>query len=113
GAGVVGVVCNLLHNAAKYAPPDGSIDLVSAADTDGIVVTVRDTGMGIPSDMLPKIFEAFVQVDRPLDRLGGGLGIGLTLAQRLVEMHGGSVDAASGGLGAGSVFTLRLPARLA
>ena len=106
------VFSNLLHNAAKYTPTDGQIDLVAAAEGDDVVVTVRDTGMGIPTEMLPKIFEAFVQVDRPLDRLGGGLGIGLTLAQRLVEMHGGTVDAASGGLGAGSVFTVRLPGRL-
>lgn len=106
------VFCNLLHNAAKYTPADGSIDLVAAAESEDIIVTVRDTGMGVPADMLPKIFEAFVQVDRPLDRLGGGLGIGLTLAQRLVEMHGGAVEAASGGPGAGSAFTVRLPARL-
>jgi PAS domain S-box-containing protein len=106
------VFSNLLHNAAKYTPAEGKIDVVSASDQDDVVVTVRDTGIGIPSDMLPRIFEAFVQVDRPLDRLGGGLGIGLTLAQRLVEMHGGVVEAASGGPGAGSVFTVRLPGRM-
>jgi PAS domain S-box-containing protein len=106
------VFSNLLHNAAKYTPANGKIDVVAAEDHDDLVVTVRDTGIGVPADMLPRIFEPFVQVDRPLDRLGGGLGIGLTLAQRLVEMHGGGVWAASGGPGAGSVFTVRLPARL-
>ena len=106
------VFSNLLHNASKYTPCEGQIDLVSSAEGEDVVVAIRDTGMGIPPEMLPKIFEAFVQVDRPLDRLGGGLGIGLTLAQRLVEMHGGIVEAASAGLGAGSVFTVRLPGRL-
>ena len=106
------VFSNLLNNAAKYTPAGGRIDVISADEREDIVVTVRDTGIGVPPEMLPKIFEPFVQVDRPLDRLGGGLGIGLTLAQRLVEMHGGTLEAMSGGPGAGSVFTVRLPGGL-
>jgi PAS domain S-box-containing protein len=103
------VFSNLLHNAAKYTPTGGRIEVRSWREDDDVVTTVHDTGIGIPGDMLPKIFEAFVQLDRSTGRLGGGLGIGLTLAQRLVEMHGGTLVAASEGPGAGSEFTVRLP----
>lgn len=104
------VLSNLLNNAAKYTPDGGRISL-SAAERDGyIVVQVSDTGMGIPSDMLPKVFDLFTQVGRTVDRSQGGLGIGLSLVKRLVEMHGGTVSAESAGAGAGSTFTVRLPA---
>ena len=73
------------------------------------MIRVRDTGIGIPAEMLPRIFEMFSQVDRSLERSQGGLGIGLTLVQRLVEMHGGTVEARSEGLGQGSEFVVRLP----
>src|SRR6185437_3137831 len=73
------------------------------------VVSVRDTGVGIPAPMLPKVFEMFTQVDRSLERSQGGLGIGLSLVKRLVEMHGGSVEASSEGHGMGSEFVVRLP----
>ncbi len=103
------IVNNLLTNAIKYSSPGSSIALdVHRADGTA-VVTVTDTGEGIPQNMLARIFEMFTQVDRTLDRAQGGLGIGLALVKRLVEMHGGTVSVASAGLGAGSTFTLRLP----
>ena len=103
------IVNNLLVNAAKYSPYGSSIELgVHRADTDA-VLTVADQGEGIPQDMLADIFNMFTQVDRTLDRTQGGLGIGLALVKRLVEMHGGAVSASSAGLGAGSTFALRLP----
>jgi PAS domain S-box-containing protein len=103
------VLLNLLNNAAKYTPEGGRISLlVERADSQG-VVRVRDTGMGIPAEMLPHIFELFTQVDRTLDRAEGGLGIGLTLVRRLTEMHGGRVEAHSEGPGQGSEFVVRLP----
>ena len=103
------VVNNLLANAAKYSPHGSSVALgVHRAGTEA-VVTVADQGEGIPQHMLAHIFDMFTQVDRTLDRAQGGLGIGLALVKRLVEMHGGTVSASSAGLGAGSTFTLRLP----
>jgi len=103
------VFSNLLNNAAKYMEEGGHIWLTAEQFRDEVVVKVRDTGLGIPAEMLPKIFEMFTQVDRSLERSQGGLGIGLTLVKRLVEMHGGSVQAISEGLGRGSEFTVRLP----
>ena len=104
------VVSNLLTNASKYSPRGSAIMLgVQRAGSDA-VVTVADPGEGIPQDMLTQIFQMFTQVDRTLERAQGGLGIGLALVKRLAEMHGGTVSAASAGLGAGSTFTLRLPA---
>jgi PAS domain S-box-containing protein len=100
---------NLLNNAAKYTDKGGRIWLTAERQNDQVLVRVRDTGIGIPTEMLPRIFEMFKQVDRSLERSEGGLGIGLTLVQRLVEMHGGTVDAHSPGLGQGSEFVLRLP----
>jgi PAS domain S-box-containing protein len=103
------VLGNLLTNAAKYTPDRGDIHLV-ARDADGDAqVSVRDTGLGIPADALADVFGMFAQVNRTLDRSQGGLGIGLALARRLVEMHGGTIHAASDGLGCGSTFTVTLP----
>lgn len=103
------IVSNLLNNAAKYTPRGGHIEL-SAREEDGqAVVRVKDSGMGIPADELPKVFEMFTQVGRHQHHAQGGLGIGLALVKRLVELHGGSVEAHSGGTGAGSTFTVRLP----
>jgi signal transduction histidine kinase/ActR/RegA family two-component response regulator len=103
------VLTNLLHNAAKYSEPGGRITLTLAREAGEAVVRVADTGTGIPADALPHLFEPFMQVARTLDRAQGGLGLGLTLVKRLVEMHGGRVEAASEGVGRGSVFTVRLP----
>ncbi|MDY3558005.1 ATP-binding protein [Gemmata sp. JC673] len=102
------VVGNLLTNAAKYSDEGGRIDLILEEDA-GAVIRVRDTGLGIPAEMLPRVFDLFTQVGRTLDRADGGLGIGLTLVKSLVEMHGGTVAAASEGAGKGSEFTVRLP----
>jgi PAS domain S-box-containing protein len=104
------VVGNLLSNAAKYTDPGGHVLLTARREGGELVLRVRDTGVGIAPDMLPRIFDLFVQAERRLDRSQGGLGIGLTLVRRLVEMHGGSVTAHSEGPGRGSEFVLRLPA---
>jgi CheY-like chemotaxis protein len=106
------VFLNLLNNSAKYTAPGGCIWLTSAREGKTAVVRVRDNGVGIPPHMLSRIFEMFTQVERSLDRAQGGLGIGLTLVRRLLEMHGGSVEAKSDGLGAGSEFIVRLPLAL-
>jgi PAS domain S-box-containing protein len=103
------VLTNLLNNAAKYTDPGGHVWLTAERDGDEVVVRVRDTGIGIAPDMLPCIFDLFVQVERRLERSQGGLGIGLTLVRRLVEMHGGTVTAHSDGPGKGSEFIVRLP----
>jgi PAS domain S-box-containing protein len=107
------VVTNLLNNAAKYTMPGGHIWLSAELDGKEAVVRVRDTGIGVPPDVLGRVFEPFVQTDGSLARSEGGLGIGLTLVRSLVEMHGGRVEAHSPGLGQGSEFTIRLPARVA
>jgi CheY-like chemotaxis protein len=104
------VVGNLLSNAAKYTEPGGNIWLTALQEGGELVLRVRDTGIGISADVLPRIFDLFVQAERRLDRAQGGLGIGLTLVRRLVEMHGGSVTAHSDGPGKGSEFVVRLPA---
>ncbi len=103
------VFANLLNNAAKYSERGGRIGLTVDPQGGEAVVTVKDGGVGIPPHMLPKIFDLFTQVDRSLERSQGGLGIGLTLVRRLVEMHGGSVEARSEGHGLGSEFAVRLP----
>lgn len=103
------VIENLLTNAVKYTPAGGSVVMTVRGEGDDAVIRVADTGMGLGPTLLPHIFELFVQGERTRDRNKGGLGIGLTLVKRLVEMHGGSVDAASEGPGHGSVFTVRLP----
>ena len=103
------VVANLLNNAAKYTPPGGQIALSARRDGLDAVITVRDSGVGIAADALAGVFEMFSQIGRTVDRSQGGLGIGLSLVRRLVEMHGGSVAASSAGTNAGSLFTVRLP----
>jgi signal transduction histidine kinase/DNA-binding response OmpR family regulator len=104
------VLGNLLNNAAKYTQEGGRVWLAAAREGEQAVFRVRDNGVGIPSDMLAGIFELFTQVDRSLDRSQGGLGIGLTLVKRLVELHGGTVKAFSAGADQGSEFVVRLPA---
>ncbi|MGH7520239.1 MAG: ATP-binding protein [Gemmatimonadales bacterium] len=107
---LIQVIANLLNNAAKYTESGGKITLRARAEGNEAVISVQDTGIGIPHEMLSRIFEMFVQVDASQDRSRQGLGIGLTLVKRLVEMHGGSVEARSEGLGKGSEFVVRLPA---
>lgn len=107
---VAQVVSNLLNNASKYTPPGGQVDLSVERQGTEIVIAVRDNGMGIPPDRLEDVFEMFAQVNQPIDLSQGGLGIGLALVRRLVEMHGGRVEASSEGRGKGSTFTVRLPA---
>ena len=102
------VIANLLNNAAKYTPPGGRITIAARREGEQAIVTVADTGIGIPVDRLPDVFEMFAQVDSST-RSQGGLGIGLALVKRLVEMHGGTVNVASAGPGQGSRFELRLP----
>jgi len=103
------VVGNLIHNASKFTPPGGSVDVTVDREDDGLALRVRDTGVGIAPQMLPRVFELFTQAATSLDRAKGGLGIGLTLVKRLVEMHGGRVQARSDGLGKGSEFEVWLP----
>lgn len=103
------VFSNLLNNAAKYTPSGGRIALSIACQGSEAAVSVRDTGVGISAEMLPRVFEMFAQIDRSLERSQGGLGIGLSLVRKLVEMHGGSVQAKSEGQGKGSEFIVRLP----
>ena len=104
------VLQNLLNNAARYTPPGGKIALHAEFDGQQVVIRVTDTGIGIPREMLSHVFDMFTQVDRSIERSSGGLGIGLTLVQRLVELHGGNVEARSDGPDQGSEFIVRLPA---
>ncbi len=103
------IISNLLTNAAKYTEPGGHIDVTASRSEGGVVLSVRDTGVGIGPELLPRVFELFVQGERTLDRAQGGLGLGLTIVKKLVELHGGRVHAESEGLGKGSTFTLWLP----
>jgi PAS domain S-box-containing protein len=103
------VLMNLLNNAVKYSPEGGRIWLTAMKEGGECVIRVRDTGMGIPAEILPKLFDLFTQAERTLDRAEGGLGIGLTLVRRLTEMHNGRVEAFSDGPGEGSEFVVRLP----
>lgn len=107
------VFANLLSNAAKYTPEGGHITLTASADQNTVEVRVRDSGIGIPAEMLPKIFDVFMQVDNSIERTHEGLGIGLNLVKNLVEMHGGTVSVHSDGEGKGSEFIVRLPRVLA
>ena len=104
------VFSNLLTNAAKFTPPGGHLQITTERQGAEVVVTVRDDGEGIPPDMLSRIFEMFVQVDRSIERERSGLGIGLSLAKGLVALHDGSIEARSDGPGRGSEFIVRLPA---
>lgn len=103
------ILGNLVHNAAKYSERQGSITISASTHGRELFVSIADTGVGIPADMLSRIFEPFTQVNQSLDRSHGGLGIGLTLVKNLVELHGGTVTASSAGAGRGSVFALQLP----
>jgi signal transduction histidine kinase len=106
---LVQVVANLLNNAAKYTPEGGHIEVTLAAEHGQARLAVRDDGSGIGPDLLPVVFDLFTQGARTLDRAQGGLGLGLALVRKLVELHGGRVDAASAGPGRGSTFTVALP----
>ena len=110
---MIQAVSNLLNNAAKFTPEHGIIRLRLQRDRDEAVICVADTGTGISPDVLPHVFELFTQGDRSLDRRQGGLGLGLPLVRRLVEMHDGRVVAISPGMGRGSEFVIRLPLSLA
>jgi signal transduction histidine kinase/DNA-binding response OmpR family regulator len=103
------VVGNLLNNAAKYTPPGGRIAVAGETDGGEAVLRVRDTGIGMPPETLTRIFDLFAQGDRTLAHSEGGLGIGLTLARMLVQLHGGTLTASSAGAGHGSEFVMRLP----
>ncbi|MBN8625189.1 MAG: PAS domain S-box protein [Planctomycetes bacterium] len=105
------IFLNLLANAAKYTTPGGQIAVVVSNAGPQATVRIKDDGAGIVSEMLPRIFELFVQVDNSTERSSGGLGIGLSLVKRLVEMHGGKVEAYSDGIGKGSEFVVQLPIR--
>ena len=104
------VLFNLMDNAIKYTPEDGRIEFAARLDGREIEISVRDNGMGITAALLPRVFDMFQQDERTLERAQGGLGIGLTLAQRLIEKHGGRVAAHSEGPGLGATFTVWLPA---
>ena len=103
------VFSNLLSNASKFSESGARLEVSASAAAGDIVIAFRDSGIGLGSDQLSEIFDLFAQVDTSLERARGGLGIGLTLAKRLVEMHGGKIEAASAGIGRGSEFTVRLP----
>ncbi|HEY4175032.1 MAG TPA: ATP-binding protein, partial [Rhodopila sp.] len=103
------VVGNLLNNAAKYTPEGGHIGLAVRAEDGAAVISVSDTGVGIPRELQARVFQLFAQVDQHLDRARGGLGIGLALVKQLVALHGGSVEVESAGIGRGSTFVVRVP----
>jgi CheY-like chemotaxis protein/two-component sensor histidine kinase len=106
---LVQVISNILNNAAKYTAPGGRITLSVTADEQSVHIAVRDNGVGIAPDILPYIFDLFTQAERTPDRSQGGLGIGLALVKSLVALHGGTVRAASSGMGQGSEFCICLP----
>lgn len=108
-ARLVQCISNILANAAKYTDPGGEIRVRTRGDRDNAFIEISDTGAGIPPKLLPHVFDLFVQSDRTLDRAQGGLGVGLAVVKRLVEMHKGEVTARSEGLGQGSTFEMRLP----
>jgi signal transduction histidine kinase/ActR/RegA family two-component response regulator len=103
------ILSNLLNNAAKYTNRGGRVSLSASVEDNTLTLVVADNGIGIAQDMLDHVFEMFVQVDSTLERTNAGLGVGLSLARRLVELHGGTIEASSEGLGKGSKFTVRLP----
>jgi CheY-like chemotaxis protein len=108
-ARLVQCVSNILTNSAKYTDARGKIEIGLRQQGDLAVLSVQDNGIGIPAELLPKVFQLFVQSERSLDRAQGGLGIGLSVVKRLVEMHQGQVSARSAGTGQGSTFEIRLP----
>jgi signal transduction histidine kinase len=103
------ITSNLIDNALKYTPSGGRIEVRTWTENDDVVLSVRDTGVGISADLLPHVFDVFVQGTSTLDRSQGGLGIGLSLVRRMAELHGGAIEAESKGPGGGSTFTVRLP----
>ncbi|SDF60721.1 MULTISPECIES: response regulator [unclassified Duganella] len=103
------ITSNLLDNALKYTPSGGRVEVRTWTENDDVVLSVRDSGVGISAELLPHVFDVFVQGSSTLDRSQGGLGIGLSLVRRLAELHGGSIEAESPGPNRGSTFTLRLP----
>lgn len=104
------IIVNLLNNAAKFTDKGGTIEVSARREDDSVTIVISDTGVGIPPEKLPEMFDLFVQGDRSSARSEGGLGIGLTVVKKLVEMHGGRISARSGGPGKGSEFTIRIPA---
>ena len=104
------IFANILHNAVKYTPPAGRIEITLRVESRQAMVSIRDNGMGIPAEMLEHIFEPFAQLDRSYERADGGLGIGLTLAKKLIELHEGRIEARSAGRGKGTEFLVCLPA---
>ncbi|MEP6971577.1 MAG: ATP-binding protein [Betaproteobacteria bacterium] len=106
---LIQVFSNLLQNAAKYTPAGGAMDIELVRDADRVSVKIKDNGVGIPAEMQAPVFELFTQAHAAIDRAEGGLGIGLTLARTLVNLHGGELSVYSAGLGSGSVFTVHLP----
>ena len=100
---------NLLTNAAKYSDLGATISIRATSEADRVVVAISDPGSGIPRALIPRVFDLFVQGDRTIDRAEGGLGIGLTIAKSLTELHGGTIEVESEGPGKGSTFTIRLP----
>ena len=96
-------------NASKYTPADGKIDIQCEVQESNVDVTIKDNGAGIKPELLTHLFEPFVQGDQAIERSQGGLGLGLALAKSIAELHGGSIKAASAGVGCGSEFTVRLP----
>jgi PAS domain S-box-containing protein len=103
------ILTNLLNNAVKYTPPGGVIDLAAAGVGDEVVLSVRDNGVGLSAEALPRVFDLFAQIETSVAESAGGLGIGLALARKLVELHGGHIEAKSAGLGKGSEFSVHLP----
>jgi signal transduction histidine kinase len=103
------VVSNLLTNAARYTEPGGHIEVRAWREGEEVALSVADDGQGLSEDLLPRVFDLFVQGPRSIDRREGGLGIGLTLVRSLVALHGGQVEARSDGPGKGSTFLVRLP----
>ncbi len=102
-------IANLLTNAAKYTASGGDIRVRAFAESDAAAVEITDTGIGMPAELIPRVFELFVQGERALDRAQGGLGVGLAVCRMLIELHGGNVTGSSAGSGRGSTFTLRMP----
>src|SRR5690606_29589785 len=103
------VFSNLLNNAAKYTPPRGRVRLAVTTEGDCVAVSVRDNGIGLAPEMTGQVFDMFTQVHTALDKSRGGLGVGLAIVRRLVEMHGGAVEARSEGENTGSEFIVQLP----